>query len=196
MDFVQFVEWVSRELDQLSIDKLLDAVDDVLQDLPENDPRYAWLVAIEEKLLDDEVPRDRLRALAERFPPPAKGDPETLLENNLRSQIERLTPAECSSESLRELVESVQIHKSDPRPLQEFVRRMEEQLGEFWTEYHSYPLGSDEVPARVGERLLAEAYDLWQSAIMVLRDTPRLSDGLELATEANRILVVLQRMKS
>lgn len=196
MNFEEFVDWIlGEDLDQLPIESLLEAVDEVLASLAENDPRYAWMVAIEEKLLEDVLPRERLKALAERFPP-TPPDPGQQLERNLRSQIERVSAADGSSEALRELVRSIQLFDKDPRPLQEFLGRMEEQLTEFWTDYQSYPLGSDEIPAQVGEKLLGEAYGLWRSALQALSQERALQQGLDMAARANRILVVLQRMKA
>ena len=188
MNFSEFLGWLSGcPLEDKDLPKLLEQVGDVLDSLEEADPRYAWMAAIEDKLLDGSIPRERLRALADRFP-------DNNWEQRLRMAATVAPRAHWDNETLAHLRYTLQSFESDPSPLMELLTQLEEELEEFWNEFMQEfepPTSSLEA---AGSALLQQSYQDWRLALEALRrgDFDR---GLEAASGANRLLSVLARVE-
>lgn len=186
MKFGEFLDWLAgQDLNQLDPDAVLERVTLVLENLQENDPRYAWMAVIEDKLLDGVFPKDRLLALAERFPG------EQSLEGRLRQRAGQATPSQWETESIVRLRDLLEGWDSEPEELKNYLSWMEERLVQFWSEYE--PIESDNSPQeleKVAARLLREAYGKWQSALQQV-GRGDFEEGLALAIAANRLLVAI-----
>ena len=186
MTFVQFLSWLSQiDLNRADIDALLTRVSDVLEHLPEEDPRFAWMAAIEDKLLDGEIPLDRLRSLGERFPC------QPSLEDRLRSLVHG---RRVDGPALQELRQAIRQQATHPQVLSELVHDLQRQLREFWEDYQSEPSHQDgEEAVATGHRLLEEAIGHWtQGLTMISRG--EFDDGLERAQQAYRLLQAVQTL--
>lgn len=186
MTFVQFLSWLTQvDLQKVDIDALLTRVSDVLENLPEEDPRFAWMAAIEDKLLDGEIPLDRLRSLGERFPCQAS------LEDRLRSLV---YGRRVDGPALQELRQAIRQHPSQPQLLSELVSDLQRQLGEFWEEYQSEPSHQDnEEAVATGHRLLEEAIQHWTQGLSLI-SRGEFESGLERAQQAYRLLQAVQTL--
>ena len=186
MKFREFLLWLGgQDLNLVDSELILDRVTQVLEELQENDPRYAWMAVIEDKLLDGIVPRDRLLALADRFPE------EQSLESRLRQRAGEASPRQWETESIRRLRDCVAEWDRDPAPLQSYLNWMQQQLQQFWKDYE--PKESDASPIeleKVAARLLREAYGQWIEALRSV-GKGNFEGGLDLAIQANRLLVAL-----
>jgi hypothetical protein len=187
MKFGDFLDWVGRQdLNQVDPEVVLDSVTRVLENLQESDPRYAWMAVIEDKLLDGVLPRDRLLALAERFPG------EQSLEGRLRQRAGQASARQWETESILRLRDCLE--DQDPAPLTNYLAWMHDQLSEFWRDYE--PTESDASPLeleKVAAQLLREAYQNWQTALQSV-GTGDFEGGLALAIQANRLLVALHEL--
>lgn len=187
MTFGQFLAAIERDSQSLTIDGLLDWIDQVLNGIPEHDPRYAWLVAIEEKLLDDEIPRARLLALAERFP----ADPQLAFEERLRGQALALEERQLRSQALDQLMAL----RNQPQQVAAYCESMQRQLDSFWKPYAQPP--ASDAPAReiAARRLFEEGYQKWRQALDCLARPDGHDRALTLALEGNRLLVAVSRIE-
>lgn len=184
MKFGEFLDWVARQdWNHVDSEVVLDHVSQVLETLQENDPRYAWMAVIEDKLLDGVLPRDRLLALAERFPG------EQSLEGRLRQRAGQAPSRQWETESILRLRDCLE--EKDPTPLRKYLTWMQDQLVQFWRDYE--PVESDASPdelEKVAASLLREAYQNWQTALQSVGQGD-FEGGLALAIAANRLLVAL-----
>lgn len=186
MKFPEFLDWLARQdLQRIDSEELLDKVTVVLESLQENDPRYAWMAVIEDKLLDGVMPTDRLEGLPDRFP----GDRS--LENRLRQRARQASAKQWETESIQRLRVCLDSWDEDPTPLQGYLQWMKEQLKQFWKENEPTPaeLQGEELD-KVAARLLREAYENWRSALTTVSQGD-FEGGLNLAIQANRLLVAL-----
>lgn len=186
MKFPEFLDWLARqELQRINSEELLDKVTIVLENLQENDPRYAWMAVIEDKLLDGVMPTDRLEGLPDRFP----GDRS--LENRLRQRARQASAKLWETESIQRLRLSLDTWDEDPTALQGYLHWMQTQLKEFWKEHEPGPaeLQGEEID-KVAARLLREAYENWRTALKSVGQGD-FEGGLNLAIQANRLLVAL-----
>jgi hypothetical protein len=186
MTFVQFLSWLSHiDLARADLDDLLARVSDVLEHLPEEDPRFAWMAAIEDKLLDGEIPVDRLRALAERFPC------QPNLEDRLRSLV---FGRRVDGPALQELRQAIRQVATQPQVLRELVHDLQGQLREFWDDYQSEPSHQDsEEAVATGHRLLEEAFQHWSQGLKLIGEG-EFEPGLERAQHAYRLLQAVQTL--
>lgn len=186
MKFGEFLDWLARQdLNQLDADAVLERVTLVLENLQESDPRYAWMAVIEDKLLDGVFPKDRLLALADRFPG------EQSLEGRLRQRAGQASPSQWETESILRLRDLLEGWDRDPSALQSYLAWMQERLVQFWVEYE--PTEADTSVnelEKVAAQLLREAYGKWQSALQQVGQGD-FEEGLALAISANRLLVAL-----
>jgi len=186
MKFPEFLDWLARhDVHSLNSEELLDKVTQVLENLQENDPRYAWMAVIEDKLLDGVMPTDRLLGLPDRFP----GDRS--LENRLRQRARQASTKQWETESIQKLREALENWEEDPTPLHGYLTWMETQLKQFWKEYEPAPaeLAGEELD-KVAARLLKEAYQNWRTALKTVEQGD-FEGGLNLAIQSNRLLVAL-----
>ena len=80
------------DLENACLEEVLGLVVGALEECPDEDERYAWLVAAEGELLEGKLPLARLRGFAARFP--LEHRPEALeMEQEFR-QIARSLPQE------------------------------------------------------------------------------------------------------
>lgn len=186
MKFPEFLDWLARQdLQRVDSEELLDKVTLVLETLQENDPRYAWMAVIEDKLLDGVMPTERLEGLPDRFP----GDRS--LENRLRQRARQAHIKQWETESILRLRTCLDTWKEDPAPLSGYLQWMESQLKQFWKENEPSPseLEGDEID-KVAARLLREAYGDWRTALKTV-SAGDFEEGLNLAIRANKLLVAL-----
>lgn len=186
MKFPEFLDWLARQdLQRINTEELLDKVTLVLENLQENDPRYAWMAVIEDKLLDGVMPTERLEGLPDRFP----GDRS--LENRLRQRARQASAKLWETESIQRLRRSLNNWDEDPTALQGYLHWMQTQLKEFWKEHEPSPaeLQGEEID-KVAARLLREAYENWRTALKTVGQGD-FEGGLNLAIQANRLLVAL-----
>jgi len=184
MTFGQFLDWLAtQDLEKIDHDQLLDNVALVLETLRENDPRYAWMAVIEDKLLDGAFPRDRLAALAERFPV------QLSIESRLRQRAGEAPGGQWETQALQGLRGCVR--EQDPATLKEYLAWMRQELHTFWLEYEPREAEASHIELeKVAGQLLREAYQNWQQALAQV-DQGDFDRGLELAAQANRLLVAL-----
>lgn len=186
MKFPEFLDWLARQdMQRIDSEELLDKVTVVLENLQENDPRYAWMAVIEDKLLDGVMPTDRLEGLPDRFP----GDRS--LENRLRQRARQASAKLWETESIQRLRYCLNSWDEDPTALQGYLHWMQTQLKEFWKENEPTPaeLQGEEID-KVAARLLREAYENWRTALNNVGQGD-FEGGLNLAIQANRLLVAL-----
>lgn len=186
MKFPEFLDWLARQdVQRIDSEELLDKVTVVLENLQESDPRYAWMAVIEDRLLDGEIPTDRLLGLPDRFP----GDRS--LENRLRQRARQAPAKQWETESIQRLRNAVESWDDDPTPLSGYLQWMQLQLKQFWKEHQpSQTEMAGEELDKVAARLLHEAYDNWQTALKNVSQGD-FEGGLGLAIQANRLLVAL-----
>ncbi|MBS2035042.1 hypothetical protein JST97_08635 [bacterium] len=186
MKFPEFLDWLARQdVQRINSEELLDNVTVVLENLQENDPRYAWMAVIEDRLLDGEIPTDRLLGLPDRFP----GDRS--LEGRLRQRARQAPAKQLETESILRLRRALESWEEDPTPLHGYLQWMELQLKQFWQEHQPSPaeLSGDELD-KVAARLLLEAFENWKTALKNVSQGD-FEGGLGLAIQANRLLVAL-----
>lgn len=186
MKFPEFLDWLARQdVARINSEELLDNVTVVLENLQENDPRYAWMAVIEDRLLDGEIPTDRLLGLPDRFP----GDRS--LELRLRQRARLASARQWETESIQRLRQALDKWQEDPTPLHGYLHWMQLQLKQFWKEHQpsADELSGEELD-KVAARLLQEAYQKWQTALENVSQGD-FEVGLALAIQANRLLVAL-----
>lgn len=186
MKFPEFLDWLARQdFARINSEELLDNVTVVLEHLQETDPRYAWMAVIEDRLLDGEIPTDRLLGLPDRFP----GDRS--LELRLRQRARQAPARQWETESIQRLRQALEKWQEDPTPLHGYLQWMQLQLKQFWKEHQPSPdeLSGDELD-KVAARLLQEAYQNWRTALENVSQGD-FEGGLALAIQANRLLVAL-----
>ncbi len=186
MKFPEFLDWLARQnLQRIDSEELLDMVTVVLENLQENDPRYAWMAVIEDKLLDGVMPTERLEGLPDRFP----GDRS--LESRLRQRARQASAKLWETESIQRLRACLHDWEEDPTPLHGYLQWMQLQLKQFWKENEPTPAElQGEDLEKVAARLLREAYENWQTALKSVGQGD-FEGGLQLAIQANRLLVAL-----
>lgn len=190
MSFPEFLEWLSRQdVNHWDADLVLEKVTLVLENLPEQDPRYAWLAVIEDKLLDGVLPKDRLLALGDRFPS------DQSLEGRLRMRAGQAKPGQWETASLTRLRDCLKSWDQDPKPLNDYLAWMKSQLEAFWSEYEpTESEASSQELEKVAARLFREAYHNWQSALTSVGEG-NFEGGLALAVQANQLLVALHGLE-
>lgn len=188
MEFWDFLGWVSAQnLDHASVDPVLDRVGQVLDHLDEDDPRYAWMAAIEDKLLDGVVPKDRLLALKERFP-------DAACEQRLRHAAANAPRQRWETFSLKEIRRRLEDFDENPQAFEDLLHKLEVDLEAFWSDYNREPQQPNTPLETAGDRLLKRSYEDWKLALKALREG-NFDLGLEVAAAANRILSALERME-
>lgn len=174
------------QLETLACDTLLRVVQPTLDTCGEDDPRYPYLVAIEERLLADELPVERLRQYLQHFAHTFV-EPEGDLEGEFRQLAEGLSPAEWQTSGYLELLPRLQ--DSD------YLQARWDRLSATLASYRQTTVTHHEVTLEtvVGHRLLVEGLEAWLGGLELLAASSP-SDGLAEIERGNRLLVAVQHL--
>ena len=152
-----------------------------LQELPSANPLTRELTRL---LAADSVDWRRINQwpLCYRY---MRGEQELLLEE-LYDYAAGLSLSSCQTSRFR------RFRRQRGRP--EVLSKIRLEIENCWENYSSQPLGRGERTAETvaGHRLLVEGLALWLDALAVAEEDPADERALELAVEANRLLLAVQ----
>ena len=177
------------DLEHACLEEVLGVVVGALEECPEQDERYAWLVAAEAELVEGRLPLARLRRFAARFP--LLHRPEAVeIEQEFR-QIARSLPDEVwQTPQYLELAEAFDCW--DDESLCVYLDNRYQAIRTAWDEYRVTPVVPAEVTAEtyVGHRLLGEGLQAWLGALE--RDPG--AEALAEAEWGTRLLIAVQML--
>jgi hypothetical protein len=183
------------EFSQVSRETWLEVVQAALDGCPPEDPRYPWLVEIEEALLAGGVPTDGLQDFATRFPFSVRSDAERL-EAEFLALAEQLSEAEWQTSQFKELVEALEGLEEDA--LMAYLEQRQREVCAAALGYSQSPVTQAEVTAEtwVGHLLLSQGLEAWQRALELLFHDPETNweTALGEAEWGTRLLVAVQRL--
>ena len=187
------------DLNTLEARFLLGPVASALDCCPEDDPRYPWLVVIEEEVLAGRVPVPRLRAFVERFPLGARPDIE-ILEDEFRQMAENMTDSEWRTSLHAELMAALdEFYESGDRDVWiKYLRMRRTVVHEASRNYASMSMTPAEVTAEtaVGHKLLCEGIEAWLRCLDQLLESPESEEEALIEAEyGTRLLVAVQRLQ-
>lgn len=171
----------------------LDLVSSALDEIEDDHPAYAWLVALETELESDSLPLRRLQRFCERFSEPQRpADACQQLEQEYRKLAEDLTAKEWKTSRLRRIFAWLEGEDEDLEDLRRSILAT-------WEEYQSISIAESEVTAEtvVGHRLLLDGLEGWLEALDLLESAEsdeQQQEALGVAVYANRLLVAVQRL--
>lgn len=197
-DLLSFIE--VADLDLAKARSVLGIVQCALDECSEDDPRYPYLVAIEEELLAGSVPTERLLTFAARFPRtvPARED----LESEFRAMASEFDEAEWRTAAFLDL-ENALLDFEEGGELEELLAVLssrEVKIQAALQGYRETSMMPEEVTAETvtGHRLLCAGLESWLVGLAALAEAARNSEpwdeGLEHAETGNRLLLAVQRL--
>jgi len=188
------LSWIRiSDLDLATCEAALELVTSALDEVEEDHPAYPWLVAAEAELEEGHFPHARLRRLVERFSLPTTVlDECAQLESELRSEAAGLPAALWRTPRLDRLIRWVEGEEVELEGIRQAVTLA-------WSNYQSVTLAADEVTAETvaGHRILLDGLEGWLDALDALEsaaDDEETQQALELAIQANRLLVAVQHL--
>jgi hypothetical protein len=197
-ELLSFIEVADLELSRPSA--VLTLVQSALDECPEDDPRFPYLVQIEEDLLGGTVPQQRLQAFALRFPrqTPVAED----LESEFRAMAAQFTEEQWRTSAYVDLENALLDFEEDGEldGLLLKLQSREEKIRESLDGYRATSLTPEEVTAETvtGHRLLCDGLEAWLAALGALAEAAESGGawepGLEAAERGNRLLLAVQRL--
>ena len=183
------------DLDRVDLATLLEVVQFAQDGCAAQDPRFGWLLSIEEALLDGTIPVQSLRDFALRFPLTLR--PEAVeLEEEFTQLALQLGEADWTSAQYVELVAAVE--ELDDEALRHYVLTRRLAVRQAQEGYIATALSPDEVTAEtyVAHRLLCQGMELWMQALERLLHDPEgdWEPALADAEHGTRLLVAVQKL--
>ena len=186
--------------EDLEVEAVLAAVQATLEECPEEDEMYGYLVALEEGLLEGRVPPRRLQKFLDKFN--VVEAPAGQLEGELLQLAEELPESEWRTPGLVQLEAQLSLVDggSDLEPLLAYLEQRHQEVLEQLEAYRSTSLSPEEVTeeTQVGHRLLLDGLESWLQGLELLQQAAQhdepWSEGLEVLTRGNRQLVAVQRL--
>jgi hypothetical protein len=199
MSFSNLVTWASLgQIEESAATEVLPLVDAALEELDENDPRFAALLDIEQALVEGIVPLDLLRRLAQDFPPQASASPATEHADRLEMEYREMAASYEERQWRSHYYANLEQHleSSDDDELLQYADLLRERIGAAWQKYcEDLPrveTNSPEIEA--GHRLMKDAYERWMLALDMVEDEADNEEILEVAEEAVRLLAAVGQL--
>ena len=209
MSFRTLIEWIHvSDLEDADLEQLRPLVRAALDSLTEeDDPRRAALQELEELSWEGAVPAAELRQLAADFENYEEPDPESLLSDGERLELEfrrlaeDLPTEDWYTTNYQRVLKGVnQSKKGNPAPLEAAIVELGELFERAWEPYSTTAIAPDEVTAEtvVGHRLLQEGLQGWFDALeqleLAMSGECEYDDALDTAEQANRLCVAVQKL--
>lgn len=195
MSFQEFLAWLSlASLEDCEASDVLVLVSQVLDTLPEDDAEYALLLEIEDELIEDRVPIEKLLQLFARHQSSGSlNEVETLVER-YRSAAQAYEPEQWQSNYYLELVRSLE--EDDEAALLSLVEALRERITAAWDKYSGdfslLPGASAESEA--GHKLMQEAFERWMEALYLVEQSAPQEEAALAAEQAVRLLAAVKQL--
>lgn len=197
MSWNHLLTWIRLgQLEDSVPQDVLAMVDAALDELDEEDPRFAALLPVEQELMADRVPVDLLLGLVQDFASPANPEEEAVdrLEREYREAAAAFTEPQWRSAHYAELERHLE--EADDEELLRYLDALRERITSAWQRYAEdlarVETRSPEI--EVGHRLMREAHEAWMTALETIAEGGDCEEGLRLAEQAVRLLAAVGRL--